>query len=133
MDGDAQLDPSGALRLSSDPIQHYSSAFGAKRTSDEAAAWFGPTPLTHLRHWPDRNPAVQQPPLCQLRLMVENRLAFLTVSHQFDILRLRPLMLGLDERHYLADRGPERAQLDRDIDRLSAASRRHGAGADHQR
>src|SRR5262249_46325189 len=30
----------------------------------------------------------------------------LTVSHQFDILRLRPLMLGLDERHYLADRGP---------------------------
>ena len=31
-------------------------------------------------------------------------------------------MLGLDERHYLADRGPERAQLDRDIDRSSAAS-----------
>src|SRR5262245_15919699 len=42
-------------------------------------------------------------------------------------------MLGPDERHYLANRGPERAQLDRDIDRLSAASRRHGAGADHQR
>jgi len=36
-------------------------------------------------------------------------------------------MLGLEERHDLADRGPERAQLDRDIDRLSAASRRHGA------
>src|SRR5262245_21985028 len=34
--------------------------------------------------------------LCQLRSMVENRFAFLTVSHQFDILRLRPLMLGLD-------------------------------------
>src|SRR5262249_45925310 len=89
--------------------------------------------VTHLRHWPDRNPAVQQPPWCHLRSMVENRFAFLTVSHQFDILRLRPLMLGLDGRHYLADRGPERAQLDRDIDRLIAASRRHGAGADHQR
>ena len=35
-------------------------------------------------------------------------------------------MLGPDERHYLANRGLERAQLDRDIDRLSAASRRHG-------
>src|SRR5215472_15278908 len=42
------------------------------------------------------------------------------------------VMLGPDERHYLANRGPERAQLDRDIDRLSAASRRHGAGADHE-
>src|SRR5215469_3836191 len=43
------------------------------------------------------------------------------------------VMLGPDERHYLANRGGERAQQDRDIDRLSAASRRHGAGADHQR
>src|SRR5215471_20165275 len=42
------------------------------------------------------------------------------------------VMLGPDERQYLANRGPERAQLDRDIDRLSAASRRHGAGADHE-
>src|SRR5215469_8076132 len=89
--------------------------------------------MTHLRHWPDRNPAAQQPPWRQLRSMVENRFAFLTVSHQFDIPISRPLMLGPDERHYLANRGPERAQLDRDIDRLSAASRRHGAGADHQR
>jgi len=65
--------------------------------------------MTQSGHRPDRNPAAQQPPWCQLRSMVENRFAFLTVSHQFDILRLRPLMLGLDERHYLADRGPERA------------------------
>src|SRR5262249_46235454 len=33
----------------------------------------------------------------------------------------------------LPNRGPERAQLDRDIDRLRPASRRHGAGANHQR
>src|SRR5262249_24012267 len=65
--------------------------------------------------------------------MVDNRFAFLTVSHQFDILGLRPRMVGLDERLYPAHRGPERAQLDREIERISAASRRHGAGADYQR
>jgi hypothetical protein len=52
--------------------------------------------MTQSGHRLDLNPAAQQPPWCQLRSMVENRFAFLTVSHQFDILRLRPLMLGLD-------------------------------------
>jgi hypothetical protein len=38
----------------------YLSAFGAKRTSDEAAAWFGSTRMTHSGHRPDRNSAMQQ-------------------------------------------------------------------------
>src|SRR5262245_54903181 len=39
----------------------------------------------------------------------------------------------LDAQHYPAQSRTERAQLDRDIDRLRPASRRHGAGANHQR
>jgi hypothetical protein len=38
------------------------SAFGAKRTSGEAAAWLGPTRMTQSGHRPDRNSAAQQNP-----------------------------------------------------------------------
>ena len=38
------------------------SAFGAKRTSGEAAAWFGPPRMTQRGHRPDLNPAGQRPP-----------------------------------------------------------------------
>ena len=36
------------------------SAFGAKQTSDEAAAWFDPTLLSLSRHGSDRNSALQR-------------------------------------------------------------------------
>jgi hypothetical protein len=35
------------------------SAFGAKQTSDEAAAWFDPTLLTHSGHLQQKNGATQ--------------------------------------------------------------------------
>ena len=63
-----------------------SSAFGMKRTYMTVWLRLPRSRLTQSGHRRDRNCAAQQPPWCRLRSMVENRFAFLTVSHQFDIL-----------------------------------------------